>query len=56
MPASLNFCDMKKNQEIKAATTYKSYVDLKINSKEQVGDLGIMMSITQPLSPFILEK
>ena len=47
MPTSLNFCDMEKNmQEIKSATTYKSYDDSNINDKEQVRDLGIMMSNT----------
>ena len=32
-----------KEQEIKSATTYKSY-DSNIDDKEQVRDLGIMMS------------
>ena len=44
MPTSLNFCDMEKNKEIKSATTYKSYDDSNIDNKEQVRDLGIMMS------------
>ena len=35
-----------KEQEIKSATTYKSYDDSNINDKEQVRDLGIMMSNT----------
>ena len=35
-----------KEQEIKSATTYKSYDDSKIDDKEQVRDLGIMMSNT----------
>ena len=35
-----------KEQEIKSATTYKSYGDLNIGDKEQVRDLGIMMSNT----------
>ena len=35
-----------KEQEIKSATTYKSYDDSIINEKEQVRDLGIMMSNT----------
>ena len=33
-----------KEQEIKSATTYESYDDLNIDDKEQVRDLGIMMS------------
>ena len=33
-------------QKIKSATTYKSYDDLNIDDKEQVRDLGIMMSNT----------
>ena len=33
-----------KEQEIKSATTYKSYDDSNIDDKEQVRDLGIMMS------------
>ena len=33
-----------KEQEIKSATTYKSYDDLNIDDKEQVRELGIMMS------------
>ena len=35
-----------KEQEIKSATTYKSYDDSNIDDKEQVRDLGIMMSNT----------
>ena len=35
-----------KEQEIKSATTYKSYGDSSIDDKEQVRDLGIMMSNT----------
>ena len=35
-----------KEQEIKSATTYKSYNDSNIDDKEQVRDLGIMMSNT----------
>ena len=35
-----------KKQEIKSATTYKSYDDSNIDDKEQVRDLGIMMSNT----------
>ena len=35
-----------KEPEIKSVTTYKSYDDLNINDKEQVRDLGIMMSNT----------
>ena len=33
-----------KEQEIKSATTYKSYDDSNIDDKEKVRDLGIMMS------------
>ena len=35
-----------KEQEIKSATTYKSYDDSNIDDKQQVSDLGIMMSNT----------
>ena len=35
-----------KEQEIKSATTYKLYDDSNIDDKEQVRDLGIMMSST----------
>ena len=35
-----------KEQEIKSATTYKSYGDSNIDDKDQVRDLGIMMSNT----------
>ena len=35
-----------KEQEIKSATTYKSYDDSNIDDKEQVRDLGKMMSNT----------
>ena len=35
-----------KEQEIKSATTYKSYDDSNIGDKEQVRDLDIMMSNT----------
>ena len=35
-----------KEQEIQSATTYKSYDDSNIDDKEQVRDLGIMMSNT----------
>ena len=35
-----------KEQEIKTATIYKLYDDSNIDSKEQVRDLGIMMSNT----------
>ena len=35
-----------KEQEIKSATTYKSYDDSNMDDKEQVRDLGIMMSNT----------
>ena len=33
-----------KEQELKSATTYKSYDDSNIEDKEQVKDLGIMIS------------
>ena len=36
----------EKEQEIKSATTYKSYDNSNIDDKEQVRDLGIMMSNT----------
>ena len=35
-----------KEQEIKSATTYKSYDDSNIDNKERVSDLGIMMNNT----------
>ena len=35
-----------KKHEIKSATTYKSYDDSNIDDKEQVRDIGIMISIT----------
>ena len=35
-----------KEQEIKSATTYKSYDDSNIDDKEKVGDPGKMMSNT----------
>ena len=35
-----------KEPEIKSATTYKSYDNTNIDDKEQVRDLGIMMSNT----------
>ena len=35
-----------KEQEIKSATPYKSYDDSNIDDKEQVRDLGIMMTNT----------
>ena len=35
-----------KEQEIKSATTYKSYDDSNIDDNEQVRDLGIIMSNT----------
>ena len=35
-----------KEQEIKSAATYKSYDDSNIDDKEQVRDLGIIMSNT----------
>ena len=36
----------EKEQEIKSATTYKLYDYLNIDDKEQIRDLGIMMSNT----------
>ena len=36
----------KFKQEIKSATTFKSYDDSNIDDKKQVRDLGIMMSNT----------
>ena len=39
-----------KEQKIKCATTYKSYDDSNIDEKEQVRDLGIMMSNTATLT------
>ena len=40
MPSSL------KEDDIKSATTFKSYDDSNIDDKEQVRDLGTMMSNT----------
>ena len=40
MPTSLNFCYME------SAITYESYDDSNIDDKEQIRDLGIMMSNT----------
>ena len=42
-----------KEQEIKSATTYKSYDDLNIDDIEQVRDLGIMMSNTATFTLYI---
>ena len=42
-----------KEQEIKSATTYKSYNDSNIDDKEQVRDRGIMMSNTATFSLYI---
>ena len=42
-----------KEQEIKSATTYKSYDDSNTDDKEQVRDLGIMMSRFSVHSRFI---
>ena len=39
-----------KEQKIKSATTNKSYDDSNIDDKEQVIDLGIMMSNTATLT------
>ena len=49
MKFNANKCELLrygKEQEIKSATTYKSYDDSNIDDKEQVRDLGIMMSKT----------
>ena len=43
-----------KEQEIKSSTIYKSYDDSNIDDKEQVRDLGIMMSNTSTFILFIL--
>ena len=43
-----------KEQEIKSATTYKSYNDSNIDDKEQVRDLGIMMSNTATFTLHII--
>ena len=42
-----------KEQEIKSATAYKSYDDSNIDHKEQVRDLGIMMSNTATFTLYI---
>ena len=42
----LELLQYRKEQEIKSATTYKSYDDSNIDDKEQVRDLGIMISNT----------
>ena len=55
MPTSSNFCGMEKGQEMKSATNYKSHDDSNDGGKEQVRDLGIMMSNTTTLL-FILEN
>ena len=39
---------------MKSATTYKSYDDLNIDDKEQVRDLGIMMSNTATFTLYII--
>ena len=44
-----------KEQEIKSATTYKSYDDSNIDNKEQVRDLGIMMANTATFTLHIRE-
>ena len=43
-----------KEQEIKSATTYKSYDDSNIDDKEQFRDLGIMMSNTATVTLHII--
>ena len=43
-----------KEKEKKSATTYKSYDDSNIDDKEQVSDLGIMMSNTTTFSLHII--
>ena len=58
MKFKANKCELLrygKEQEIKSATTYKSYDDSNIDDKEQVRDLGIIMSNIMPLSLFILD-
>ena len=45
-----------KELEIKSVTTYKSYADSNIDDKEQVRDLGIMMSNTATISLFMSER
>ena len=45
-----------KEQEIKFATTYKSYDDSNIDDKEQVRNLGIMMSKTATFTLHIRNK
>ena len=42
-----------KEQEIKSATTYKSYDDSSIDDKEQVRDRGIMLSNTATFTLYI---
>ena len=42
-----------KEQEIKYSTTDKSYDDSNIDDKEQVWDLGIMMSNTATFTLYI---
>ena len=44
-----------KEQEIKSATTYKLYDDSNIDDKEQVRDLGIMMSSTATFTLHIIK-
>ena len=44
MPTSFELLRYGKEQEIKSATTYESYDDSNIDDKEQVRDLGVMMS------------
>ena len=47
MKFNANKFEPKSNKfEIKSATTYKSYDDSNIDDKEQVRDLGIVMSNT----------
>ena len=43
-----------KEQETKSAPTYKSYDDSNIDDKEQVRDLGIMMSNTATFTLHII--
>ena len=46
VPNTFELLRYGKEQEIKSATTYKSYDDSNIDDKEHVRDLGIMMSNT----------
>ena len=43
-----------REQEIKSATIYRSFDDSNIDSKEEVRDLGIMMSNTDTFTRHII--